>query len=857
MKKKFGFLISKYSIPICVLLLLIGCSTQKDAALNRAYHKLNTKYNSLFYAKEHLKTGVKKITELHEDNYKEILPINTYGTLKDAQASQSSFDQAIEKSTIAIQQHSMDIGGEEKNKLIFQAYSTIGKAKFYKKEYLPAINTFNYIIRKSPDPGVQSEAALWSTRCQQQLNNQEAVYNNIQKLEDDYYLTKEQDAILFEIKAELAIADADFVSAEKHLLKSIKLSNEKRKKTRMYFVLGQIQLITGNYENAINSFQQVIKKNPKYELVFNAKLNQTKAYSPNLNNFESLKRDLNKMLRDKKNNEYQDQIYFALANMELKNNDTISAIESLVFSARLSTGNPYQKTESHYALSELFWSKKDYINAYNHCDSAYQFAESSSDQYQKIKKMLQNSQKVANLYTIIYQNDSIINLANLSEDERNQIIDQHILDLKKKEEDSKTNNERGSGNNTFNSYEYNKQTQNSMSITSGGGWYFYNPSAMSLGYSEFLSRWGNRKLEDNWRRKNKNQILAIEDTEADSLFQPPTEKEKYNRDYYLSRLPLKEEQQQVLLSKIETAYYDLSGVFSTDLGDYDQSIQLYGDLMFRFPSTDYRQLVYFNLHNIYNIKMDTAQANRYLKKIETEYPNSNYIEILKGNIPINVKLEKDKQLYQKAYSLYTQFSEESCLELERILINNQESIFVAEIELLNAFCQAEKMEKKRFVEKLEGIKTKYVDSRIVNQIDTILLTLRGDDEYQDRESIYKKAFESPHYFFLLINDIAVNLPETQLAISTFNEKNYNLDSLSTKNLLLNKDSQILKVGDFKNQTQAQIYYELIQEHTTMKKIFKNKHIVPMVISEDNFVQLLRVRNINDYIEYFNKIYLLN
>jgi anion-transporting ArsA/GET3 family ATPase len=109
----------------------------------------------------------------------------------------------------------------------------------------------------------------------------------------------------------------------------------------------------------------------------------------------------------------------------------------------------------------------------------------------------------------------------------------------------------------------------------------------------------------------------------------------------------------------------------------------------------------------------------------------------------------------------------------------------------------------------------------------------------------------------LINDIAVSLPETQLAISSFNAKNYKLDSLSTTNLLLNKDAQILKVGDFKNQTQAQAYYELIQENTTTQVIFKNQDIIPMVISEDNFGELLRARNINDYIEYFNKIYLLN
>ena len=96
-----------------------------------------------------------------------------------------------------------------------------------------------------------------------------------------------------------------------------------------------------------------------------------------------------------------------------------------------------------------------------------------------------------------------------------------------------------------------------------------------------------------------------------------------------------------------------------------------------------------------------------------------------------------------------------------------------------------------------------------------------------------------------------------MAISNFNEKNYKLDGLATTNLLLNKDAQILRVGEFKNQIQAQTYYELIQENTITQHIFKNQAIMALVISEDNFSELLRVRNINDYIEYFNKIYLLN
>lgn len=855
-KSKISFLKFKYKSLIFLLLFFIGCSTQKDAVINKWYHQLNTKYNGLFYAQEHLKTGVKKITESHKDNYKEIITINQYGTIKDAQSAQSSLDQAIEKSTLAIKKHSMDIDGDEKNKFIHKAYFIIGQAKFYKQDYVGAVNTFNYIVRKSSDTEMQSESVLWSTRCQHQLKNHEALSNNIEMLEDDYYLTKRQDAILFEIKSELAIAQEDFKGAKTYLSKAIRLSKNKNKKTRMNYILGQIQLITKDYNEAINSFQKVVKSNPKYELVFNAKLNQTKAYDPNKNSFQSLKKTLDKMLNDKKNNEYQDQIYFALAQMELKNLDTISAIQSFRFSAQFSIDNNTQKVESHHALAQLFWDKKDYVNAHNHSDSAYQFVKSTNLKYDEIKNLFRNSKKIANLYNFINHNDSIIHLARLPDDERNVIIDEYIANLKKEEEELKSANERGTGGGAFNSYEYNKQTQNSMSITSGGGWYFYNPSAISLGYSEFLSRWGNRKLEDNWRRKNKNQILTIEEMEEDSLSQGPTEKEKYSRDYYLSRLPLEEQEQLILLSKIETAYYDLSGIFKSDLTDYNQSIMLYAELMERFPETDYRQLIYFDLHNIFNLKGDTVRANEFLFKIEQEYPNSNYLEVLSGNAPINPQLEADKQIYRTAHGLYVEFTEKSCQELQTIFLNNSNNIFIAEMELLNAFCQAKQSEKKEFVNTLEEIKNKYPKSNISAKIDTILLILTGEKDFS-LNTIYKNEFETPHYFFLVLRDVSINLPETQLAISNFNDKNYKLDSLSITNLLLNKELQLLKVAEFKNKLQALTYYDLIQENKITEELFNNASITPLVISRDNFSELLKERNINTYIEYFNKIYLLN
>ena len=847
-----------------ILMLINSCSTQKDAWPNRAYHQLNTKYNGLFYAEKYLEEGVKKIHNLHQDNYKKILNLNKYGSLENAKNAQASFDQAIEKSRTAIQQHSMDIKGEEKNKLIDNSYMVIGRAQFYKQDYAQAINTFSHIVRKSNNPEKQSEALLWATLCHQELDNKESLRKNILLLEEDYYLNKKQDIILDEIQASIAIKEEYFAEAIYHLKKIQDKTKDKNKKHRIYYMLGQLNLLLEepNLSESYDAFTQVIRKSSDYDMIFNAKIMRVKAYAPNIDvgqeniSYDKLKKELEQMLNDDKNIDYKDQIYFSLAGLALKTQDTLSTINYLKLSTATSIYNDDQKLESHWLLANIFWDKKEYTAAYHRSDSAYQLASNTRSDYLEIKNMRRSSKKVAVQYNIIHQNDSLIALAKLPEQQRNDIIDQYIATLKQQEEEQKETNERPGSN--FNSYEFNRQSQNSMNIASGGGWYFYNPSAISLGYSEFLSRWGNRKLEDNWRRKNKNQVISDEDEiglngEEGS---GPTEKQKYSRDYYINQLPIQPEDQLLLLAKTEAAYYDLGGIFKEDLEDYGQAILTYNQLIERFPSTDYKQLIYFDLYNIYNLKGDSEGADVFMNKIKKEYPNSDYLRALSGDTMLTTQLTKEAQIYKEAYSLYTTFSEESCGELKKLMKQNKTNMFIAEIELLNAFCQAQNSNKKQFIENLEIIRKKYPKTTVSNKVDTIVLVLKGELDFAP-QSLYQNDFESEHYFILSIEETSINLPDLQASISNFNNKNYRLDSLETNNLLLNKNTQLLKVGRFKNKEKALAYQTLIQQDPLTNNTIIQAGIRLFVISEKNYKTLLKEKNINDYLSYFNEIYLLN
>jgi len=855
MNKTHIFFNNTYMKIIIFLLFFVACSTQKDAVANRIYHQLNTKYNGLFYAEKYLNEGIKKLESTHKDNYKTLLRINKYSNINGAKSAQSSLDKAIEKSTLAIQHHSMEIDGEEKNKLIDKNYMVIGIAEFYKHDYTSATKTFNFLVRKSNNEELRSEALIWATRCHQELDNKESLRKNIRILEEEHDLNTIQHVVLSQIQAENSIKEGYYIEAKEHLNKAINKEKNKDRKIRMYYILGQLSLILNDQQNALEDFNKVIKANTEYEMVFNAKLMRTRTYVKDNIAFLELSESLEKMIRDRKNAEYKDQIYFALGELELKQLDTISAIKSLKLSTKSYINNNNQKLTSHHLLANLFWDKQEYVEAYHHCDTAHGLVDRNSPHYNEIKKMLKSSRKIANKYNVINYNDSIISLARLPESERVEFIDQYIESLKEKDLKNKISKEESPKSN-FNSYEYNRQAQNSMSISSGGGWYFYNPSAISLGYSEFLSRWGNRKLEDNWRRKSKNETFLEEGLDEEIDNNAPTEKEKYSREYYLNQLPLEDEEQLILFSKIEAAYYDLGALFKEEVEDYPQSIAIYSELISRFPSTAYMPLIYFDLYSVYTLQGDSLKANTYLQKIELEYPESDYLAILNGEIQQNTKLDHDKKLYQQAHNLYTQFSNQSCAQLKELLEANKENTFIAQIELLNAFCEGKKSNKKLFINKLEEVREKYPKNVISGKIDSILLVLNGELAIKESD-IYENNFNSIHYFVLTIKNLNTNLPETQSAISKFNNSTHKLDSLQVVNSLLTKNLQILRVGNFKNSEAASAYYELIQENEITKLLMKNKDIEGIIISENNYTKLLRRKNINEYIQYFNEIYLLN
>ena len=831
-----------------ITLFVSSCSTTRDNFFSRTYHQTTTKYNGYFNANESIKRGLQKIKDSHKDNYQQIISLDKINRVDLPGQVFPNMDRAIEKTTKMITRHSMEINNKEKNKWIDDNYYLMAKARFYKKEYLASQNTFKFLIRSFPKSTLFNNSVIWSAKCDLRLGNIQAAKKTLNSYINEKKLTKKETVDFYLVLTEISINEKNYQKAIKSVKKAISQSKKNKDRARYYFVLAQLNEKLKQGDKAILNYNNVIKSNPEYEMSFRAALNKANSYTYSSGKSNVLLKEYRKMLKDAKNKDYRDQIYYAIGEINLNDGDTTSAVLNFQRSINNFLFDINQKLQTHQKLANIYFEKKLYKKTYNQKDSILMLIDVTHENYANIKKTHKNLKEVVDNKSIIHDQDSLLSLGLMTKEERNKKIDDYIASLKQKdmEERAQKDEERNSGN--FNLYEYNKN-QNNLPV--GGGWYFYNPTAMSFGFSEFLTRWGNRKNEDNWRRKNKTQMNADELVEEQGD-DGPSVKERYSRDYYLSKIPITKSQQDSTLKKIENAYYNLGAHLKNNFDDYLSSIDVFEEMLTRFLDTEYKLLVYIQLISLYDIINELGAKKDVLSFLQKEFPDNKYINTQTGEV-INNENINQKNDYDLIYELYKKENYNDALDL----INRTKQIKTQDklnVEMIEAFCISKIYGKKKFIEALELIVKNNPNTTHAKKSSEMLDVLYGSF-YESKEDLYKMEPKSKHHMIITVSSLQVDIPEIQNIITKFNNKNYNSSSLKITNLLLNKDTQIIKISDFNDGNEALNYYESTLKDAGYNSIYDQAGIDKMIISKSNFLSLLNQKNTKDYKIYFNEKYL--
>ncbi|MGC8864466.1 MAG: tetratricopeptide repeat protein [Bacteroidales bacterium] len=869
---------------------IASCSNKKNTMVRRMYHNLTAHYNTWWNGNESLKDAIRDLDKNVKDNFTEILPVFKLGSKKDLAAINPKADRAIEKASKVIQNNSMYFNKKEYNRWIDDSYLMIGKAYFYKQEYPAARRTFEFIVNRYKDSPLLPEIYIWTALT----NNQMGQFPRAdQELDKFRAVMKRQpqprSLLLFYYKtlADYYLKQDQSTEAIKALQKALEYNRSKNDKARLYYILGQLYWKAGQLGTASQMFAEVVKRNPRYDMLFTAQISMARCFDPNTGSAEKVEKLLKGLLAEEKNKDYQDQIYYALAELYLRNNRKTEAIENLRLSVAKSKNNDFQRVQSSLKLADLYFELPRYFEAQAYYDTALQAFPRESSEYQKLNQKVKVLTELVNHLNVIQTEDSLQRVAALPEAERLKIIDgiiARVMEERKKKEEEERLRQTEMAMGASGMSMMGDRSMMPMGNRAGGGWYFYNPQAVSMGFTEFKRRWGNRKLEDLWRLSNKqltdwgtetqNTQASNDTSTSDTSARKQASTDPLKRDTYLQKLPLTPDALAESNTRLKDAYFNAAFVYREGLGDLPNASKTFETLVERFPDTasnPYYLMSCYQLVNINEKLGNKEKADFYRNLIVSRYPTTDYALIL-GNPEYRKEIERKNNL---AATLYAEtYDAWKSGQYYLVVMNGEDARMrfaghklLPQFELLRAFALGKVAGNDSLVSNLQKVATLYAATDAGRLARDVLAKMgKTSPELAQAASLSEKTGgEAPlpytfdnkadHFFIALVNSNQVDINAFRIRIADFNDRAFRLETFNVSTIVFNDTLQMISIGVFKGSSRALDYRNQFLDSEYITSMLQGKTFYTFVISTPNYAVFYQNKDIKGYLKFFETQYL--
>ena len=904
-----------------MVVALAACSNKTNTARSRFWQSFTTKYNVYFHGKTNYDEQLKAMMDAYEDDYSQHLYMHPAEARSNPKAPQpsGSFERTIEKMEKAITQHSIKkkpkrksgkgrdpkfqewMAREEYNPFLHNAWYLLAKAQYMKGDFLDAAATFRYIARHfSWKKDLAQECQVREALCYCAMGWPTETDNVLSHIHLDEITNKKVRALANAAFADYYIKIQDPEQAIPYLAKAVK-GFKGNEKMRMSFLLGQLYEDVGDKHNAYLAYKQAgSSSGSSYRTKFNARIKQSAVYEGA--NIASEVKALKRMTRYDRNKDYLDQIYYAIGNLYLSHGDTLSAIENYRLAAKKSTRNGVDKAISQLTLGGIYFARRQYDEAQVCYAEAVPLINEDYPNYKMLKKRSDVLDELAVYSQNVTLQDSLLELAAMTPEEQKAVIANIIEELKKKEKEEAeaAAREEYLAQQSAKGSQIEDRGNNPASyvVNTDNSWYFYNTATKNAGKTQFQKLWGSRKLEDNWRRRNKT-TFSFGDEEADSALLALADsmivdengdtvqvdiealkraEDPHYEEYYLKQIPKTEEEIQASHDIIQEGLYNMGIILKDKMEDYDAAAYEFNVLMEDYPDNTYRLDVYYNMYMMYMRNGQVSDAQPYRDSILVQFPESKYgMAMQDPNYLENLKnMNRDQEsMYEAAYANY--------------LANNHQGVHDAYAEMMRKYPLSKIMPKFMFIDALSYLTEKNhekfketikdmlqrypqtditpVASEIVKQLNQgrrlegggsnvrgMLWSTRlsNDTTPQDLERTFTPFAEDndkPQVFILLypMDSVNSNMLLYEVARHNFNAfkvKDYDIDQMNFGSLGL---LIVRGMDDFKEAIHYRTLFEQDQSITVPRQV----HYV--IISVDNFNLLLNEgRTFEDYFNYLEE-----
>ena len=926
-----GLVLKRLSYILCscaALFVLLGaCSTDKNTSLVRSVHAFKARYNTYFNGHEAYKEGVLLQEQGNRDNFTEVIPLYVTGNKATVKIGTGNFDRAVEKSQKAIKMHSITkrpewnksrpktakdriwLSQKEYNPFLWRAWFMMGEAQFRKGEYMEAASTFAYIQRLYfSKPNLVARARLLEARCYAEMEWFYDAEDLISRAQRDSF-PNNLEPLKASVLGDMQLRQKQYPEAILNIEKALKGEHRNLPKTRMYLLLGQLYHRIGHDPEAYRYFKKVIRRNPPYELEFNARIQMSEAMSKNQS--KQIIRKLKAMAKNPKNKEYLDQVYYAIGNIYLSKGDTTHAIWAYKDGVEKSTRNGIEKGVVLLHLGQLYWNREKFVDAQKCYSQAFGLLDKDHDSYREVDERSKILDELLPYASAVELQDSLQMMASLDSVTRMEKIKKTIEELKKKEKEEEkkameaANPQANQGRQRPGGVV--QQGVGNRNAQQTAVWYFYNPTAVAAGKAEFERKWGKRELADDWRRNNKtvlndfneeeltDSVLAAKDSIAaveDSIYQANKGKkqsraekdsikaEEYANDphrpeYYLKDIPFTEEQMAASNAALVEGLYGAAIIYKDRMDNFPLAERTFQRILLNFPDFQKMDEIYYNMFQLYSRMERRDDAEDYKQRLIAEYPDNEHGKLI-ADPDFEFKGRYGKQIedsvYQDTYDAF-KFS-----DYHTVIRNSQEMAEEypeganrARFMFLEALSKLELGDREHFMADLRTIVEKYPQSSVSELAGLYVKGLKegrllqgGKFEmgsiwerrrglFDEADSLANDSTFSPEKNANFVFVIAYErdaIDENQLL---YEMARYNFTAFTVRNFDIASEKgdgiDMMQVRTFLNYDEAYIYMHRLFNNADMA--YKLQGLKCFIISEENLKKLMKGLSFADYFDFYD------
>ncbi|MEP3837361.1 MAG: hypothetical protein ABJM36_06915 [Algibacter sp.] len=836
---------------ILSVFLALSCSRKKDKFINRNFHAITAEFNALYNGYNALERGRQGLNDAYFDNYWEVLPIERMQIFEDVvlpgQSKNESFSRAEEKAVKAIQKHSMNIDGKENNPQMDEAYLLLGKARYFDQRFVPALEALNYILYKYPASDKINQAKVWREKANIRLDNNELAIENLKRLlrQEDLEGQDLADATSILAQAYLNTKIIDTAITQLEIASTATKNNDERGRYR--FIQGQLYNQLGYKDSANIAFDKVIELNRRTPRIYwiSAHLEKIKNFDFENGDKLEITELLTELEENRENRPYLDKIYHQIATYHLRNGSDSLAVAYYNKSLRTDTRDKLLKAKSYETLGDMNFDASVYADAGQYYDSTMSNLVLNSKPYRIIKRKRDNLEDVIYYEAIAKVNDSILRLVNLPEPERLAYFESFVEDLKLKAEEEKEKQEaadRNSGLATLSNIggvQVNRGAPQAQSTI----FYFYNPTTISYGKNEFNKYWGDRPLEDDWRWSSKGASNNVTNNINVSIADIASEEERFNPQFYISKIPSSEKEIDSISKDRNYAYYQLGLIYKEKFKEYNLAKSKFQNLLKSNPEERLVLPSKYNLYKIYELLGESGEAEIAKNEIIETFPGSRYAVILKNP---ELVTERDENSPESLYeALYIQHENQEYADVisksEAFIKTFDGESIVPKFELLKATASGRLYGFEAYKKGVNYLAITYANTpegkQAQNIESNILPKLASKEFVRKMDSIpenYKVVFQFKNAPLETITKFKETLDEV-LGRVKYYQLNASID-------VYNPDTKFIVVHGLKTEQVAKTFNQLLTEEDQYK--IKTSYFV---VSSRNY-QIIQIhKNLDDYL----------